>query len=852
MKSFIIKSKKLCLLVLIAILAVATMFFALKFTTKDVSAASDLDGFKMLEGAQVRLSSSDEADDTGIRFRAQVDTNAWKYITALSKDVVVFGMEIYPKDNPSAVKDFATIADTADKMSEFTQHVKLDNNGMYYYDASITYNRAQLKEELTNSKAHNPNYVDGATEQVAISDELLDSYLNKAYATELTARAYFKVDGVKTYVSNPQTRSIWGVAADAYVKDPSVMIGEEFLLAKYFKDIVEVDSPLSIDQNGEILEQGVAFEGIEDTDKLFLSSTPLSMKNGYVTGKVLMGLNEETIYNMYKITDDGVLYVYNLNYVFAPFIDREIGDNVLADFNEAGYFSSVTNISTDSSCGSHALILEEDLEAEGVDAETGVLKLNAKSYFKVKVDLQKTFKLVDIEKIYMKASYSKIASGSEFRILLFDKDGNEVGKLLDTPIPVPNQNTLIFKNSSEFISRGYNSNTEIYAIELYCIAGVAYFDEIGFIEDMYIDADIDENVVADFNEEEYIFNVESFSSSSTPGAATILLGENATAVGANSGVVAVESLSNWNNFDIKVQKPFKLGEIDSIVLKIKYSNYQNLRFALLDANDVDLRPFVNGSPTLSFSEGGSVPKISTILSDAGAMAASFLKDYQALTDKEWATVVIPSYVLTRVYETDREVAKIRFYNNVGTTQSIYIDEIKAMKLVSGEANPLAAEDFNGFDSIGKSYVIASDEQYNVEYLIGSLAASHNATSGIISYYGEGYFNIHMPVAPTYTLDETGGLYITIKHSNATQNIGQMRLYLYDEAGNAIMTGKYFSEVDAKYTNDMTTDWVTVEFTAEKLASLGAITNKKIGKFVINSVSAGTICVDEIGYLAKAQ
>ncbi len=309
MKKITLNTKKICLLALSIMLAVCSVFFVASISKKSVSA--DDNGFYMTTGAQVRL-AIEEKDDSGIRFQAELTKAKWEELTVLSNDPVYFGMEIYPEGKPELAKDFCDIVDSLDKASEFEKAVSFNADGIFKYTASITYKYDQLVEELTNSPTHNDNYVEGATTQEPISDEALTAYLNMAYGTELTARAYYKVDGVKTYVSNPQTRSMWGVASSAYNEDDSAWDGETFLLDKYFKEKSEVETAIVVKEDGEILEAGSSLEIPNDATMYFAAAK--SEKSTTVDEELLKGLESQDKVGVCFITADGVLTIYTATY----------------------------------------------------------------------------------------------------------------------------------------------------------------------------------------------------------------------------------------------------------------------------------------------------------------------------------------------------------------------------------------------------------------------------------------------------------------------------------------------------------------------------------------------------------
>ena len=139
--------------------------------------------FEMASGASVRLAQTAD-DKSGIRWETTITSTYYDALNVGDKDVEV-GVLVAPEKN--IVADAELTVDTAEVDSiPCTKAISFDANGEFTYYSSIVY------------------------------DSLTDEQALKAYAVELTARAYIKVGDTYTYVEEyDTTRSMRAVAYEA-------------------------------------------------------------------------------------------------------------------------------------------------------------------------------------------------------------------------------------------------------------------------------------------------------------------------------------------------------------------------------------------------------------------------------------------------------------------------------------------------------------------------------------------------------------------------------------------------------------------------------------------------------------
>ena len=825
MKSFTLNTKRICLIVLIAMLAIASAFFAIGFKGNNAFAdEEEFAGFKMVEGAQIKLASSEDADDTGIRFRAELTEATWKEITALSGDIIVFGIEVYPAGNEEAKKDFAEIGDSKDKMSEFTKFPTFPNGSKFYYEASITYNIDQLRKELTNSKAHNPNYVDGATEQTPISEEILNGYLRTAYSTELTARAYFSVNGVKHYVSNPQTRSIWGVAADAYMNDdPAVNVGGEFLLSKYFTNIVETDRSVVLDKNGTLMEGDALFTDYQEGDVLYASSSMLHEKEGYFESEALETLDYTKTHNMYKISSDGVLTTYTLNMVDAPFIDRNLGENVIADFDEKNYAEIITGRE---GYYQPTLLLGKDAMSTG--ATSGVVSLRVQNYTRLTLSISKPFKIKDLGVgLYFKIKYADNLRDIAFRFL--DANGESLGDFRSfgelSTVEQTNDWTEV-KVVKTALERFFAIDKDVAVIEFTSYvtpesdADKMILDEIGILG-AWTDTNKGENVIADFDEFEYSNFVTGKAGYYQP---SFLFGDDAAAVGADGGAVSLR-MQGYGGLMINLPTPIKLADVNGLYFNVKYSNIGKISDLVINFKD---------------AQGQNIGETTPI----SAMTA-------VVNNHDWMTIRLYKDVLTPIFDAETEIHQIYLGTWVEPEEIsyLYLDEIG---VASDWADTNKEEGvLMDFDEAEYSNFVLGKAGY-YQPSINLDAAAVGATSGFVSHRIQGYGGFWIVLPETIKLSDYAGIYFKMKVTSPAL-LGDMVINLSDDSNADILNTTDFKNISGYV--EKTDEWVTVSFSVEVLANLSKVDdplNKEIKKIYIGSwvepASPSYVYVDEVGVI----
>lgn len=309
--------------IMLSILAVFCFAFAM---LSQPTKAENEDIFGMKSGAEVYVGNLND-DNTGIKFTAQLSDTAFNRITQNVTDPVFFGIELEANEVP---RDFCHIVDSLDKVSNFTDEVEFDADGMFTYTAIIRYNESILMQDLVNA-----GMIDSG------DTAALQAYLTKAFGTEITAKAYYRIgDGAKVHGTNPVTRSMWGVSTAAYLDSESDAFDNEqnFLLdEKYFGEIVDSDKKeIYIQQDGEI----VGLDGLTATDKIYLNANGSTVDTKKVDGKyyvdanILSGLNvnSKLTVKLSKVDANRNLTVYDAKFVSVA-ID-EVSDFAVFNLDE--------------------------------------------------------------------------------------------------------------------------------------------------------------------------------------------------------------------------------------------------------------------------------------------------------------------------------------------------------------------------------------------------------------------------------------------------------------------------------------------------------------------------------------
>ena len=293
---------------LLSVLCLATLVpFGVGMATLNANADVDVTNFRILSGAGVRLPNAN--DDSGIRFTAQLPSTAFTSLTENQENAVFFGIQLTGENG--ATSDVCYYVD--DKAKEGVTNERevgeFNASGYFNYYASVLYNNEQLKADLATSEAHNPEYntYDNDEARIENFDEtLLQKYLNKAYATELSARAYYQIgmEGEKMPVGFSAVRSVWGVASNAYITDATKYTG---VANKYFSSIDTVEKEVTIAyETGKVI--GYEFA---ETDRVYIAGQARSLTNDSIATSVYSNNQVGDTIKLAVVSEAGALTVLN-------------------------------------------------------------------------------------------------------------------------------------------------------------------------------------------------------------------------------------------------------------------------------------------------------------------------------------------------------------------------------------------------------------------------------------------------------------------------------------------------------------------------------------------------------------
>lgn len=299
MKKNIIKTLSL-------ILIASMLMFALSVSNVLFKTHADVAGFYIVDGAEVRMANNDD-DTTGIRFTAKLSESTFQQITKDEEKPVYFGIEL----SSNGVKnDICYLVDDTDKETDVNKKVEF-NNGECKYAAAITYNTETLKRDLALDSRFNKNYDSAKSEEeniAAFDSEVLQDWLRKAYATEITARAYYKVgeDGSKVYGNGTTTRSMLGVSSYAYTLDSTTHAA---LAQKYFN----VNENYYEGSANALIETGAVDYTFNSTDNVYINAVRVTVEDGKIPTAYFNGKNENDTLIINVVTSSGELKKITLN-----------------------------------------------------------------------------------------------------------------------------------------------------------------------------------------------------------------------------------------------------------------------------------------------------------------------------------------------------------------------------------------------------------------------------------------------------------------------------------------------------------------------------------------------------------
>ena len=300
------------LVVMLAVVAAICFVFAITITAKSAKASTDTTAQFCVVKADVYQGTVATNDDTGIRFHAQLNQKAYNEImTEAGDSTVIFGIELsvggkspkyiyYTASDISALQGFNKVSFSSDA-----------DNEVYEYTATITYKKAQLAQDLG----------------IDPDGDLIERYLQAAYKSEITARAYYQVeDGTPDFEYDDEgiNRSIWGVGAHTYVNSDGddTLINEEtgefILVGKYFDSATALEN-VTVDEYGTIT--GYEFDG---TEIAYLNTQLVSIKNGKIDTELVSGLKDGDILSLCVVKEDGALINLNAKFdMLAELIETE-------------------------------------------------------------------------------------------------------------------------------------------------------------------------------------------------------------------------------------------------------------------------------------------------------------------------------------------------------------------------------------------------------------------------------------------------------------------------------------------------------------------------------------------------
>jgi hypothetical protein len=328
----------------------------------------------------------------------------------------------------------------------------------------------------------------------------------------------------------------------------------------------------------------------------------------------------------------------------------------------------------------------------------------------------------------------------------------------------------------------------------------------------WVDANKAENVLADFNEKEYL-NILTLNKPNDT--LDILTGDAAEAVGADSGVLKFEAKSSWDVMVLNFTTPIKLDANETLYIRMRtsFTNVGQMSIRCYDVNGTK----INAQPTNPYFDG-----ICTF---------DRLSATNSYTANEWFDFYITGKVLVTAFGTD-EIAALHICTE-NASGTLYFDEI------GFDANPFVVD-----NNLAENVVADYDEAaYAKNTSLGKyvvypqfddivLSGVEGANGGVLKFTTGSYTTCYLGLAKEIKVSEVQSIEVRIKiTSNASG------LYI----GAVDTDGKEGNKVITTYAPDIADgEWTTVSISAAQLASVyGA-------DAVINSLyvyTAATTCGD---------
>lgn len=279
--------------------------------------------------------------------------------------------------------------------------------------AGIIVAREELSaSELTHAVLDAEDYIDvPAVKYDPLNDTELGRAFNaviyqipeQALANQLTARAYVRIDGEYTYSETVTTRSLAGVASSAILKDNPTSEDLEIL-----KGYVTPVNPVIKIGDTELIPNGTTEITLESFASAPITVSPKDIAFDVNVEKDSMGIMlENNMLTAIGGTEKQYVYIdiagdfYEVEIDVTEWKDTNIAENVLADFGEKEYLSTIWK-----NGGTVTYLDAETATAELGEASDGVIKITNCWYNYIKIPFAKPVNLNEISKLYIKLRHN--------------------------------------------------------------------------------------------------------------------------------------------------------------------------------------------------------------------------------------------------------------------------------------------------------------------------------------------------------------------------------------------------------------------------------------------------------------
>lgn len=207
------------------------------------------------------------------------------------------------------------------------------------------------------------------------------------------------------------------------------------------------------------------------------------------------------------------------------------------------------------------------------------------------------------------------------------------------------------------------------------------------VKNSFYDAQIEDNVLADFNEANYVYGVKAFNGSAAKDySVSVLSADEAASVGATSGVLRVSPDGNYDELTVKLTQKVTVTDIAGIYFTMKYESSLNELYLKLKKSD------------------GNIAEVQ--------INSSNIRTYNA-PNGNWRKICIPYAEITRSFAGVTEISEITFMTICGEC-TYYIDEI-------------------GVISANGTELLSFDDASDINMVYGWFVAVSHSAPGSINY-----------------------------------------------------------------------------------------------------------------------